>query len=72
MDAPIVTPWRTLKEAARRAHRGPRFLAREINAGRLRAARVGGRGEYMLRDEWIDCWIEDLAAPIMVQARRRA
>ena len=69
MDA-ASSPWKTLKQGAKRAHRGPRFLAREIRAGRLRAARVGGRGEDLLRDEWIDAWLEDLARPVEVVRRR--
>lgn len=65
------TPWRTLADAASYTNRGKRFLAREVNAGRLRAARVGGRGELMFRTEWLDEWLESLAAPVMVQLRRR-
>jgi hypothetical protein len=64
------TPWINLQEAGSYAKRGRRFLAREIQAGRLRAARVGGRGEYLTRREWLDSWIEDLARPVMVGGRR--
>lgn len=64
------TPWMNLGEASVYARRGRRFLAREIKAGRLRAARVGGRGEYMTRGEWIDGWLEDLAVPVMVRRSR--
>jgi excisionase family DNA binding protein len=60
-----TTPWKTLKEAAVYARRGPRFLRREIEAGRLRAARVGGRREFITRDEWIDEWLEELSRPVM-------
>jgi hypothetical protein len=67
-----LSPWRTLKQAAARVHRGPRFLAREIKAGRLRAARVGGRGEYLTRDEWLDQWVEAQAEPVPIPIRRRA
>lgn len=66
------TPWRTLAGAAERAHRGKRFLSQEVKAGRLRAARIGGRGELLFRDEWIDQWIEDQATPVIVNVRRRA
>jgi hypothetical protein len=65
-----TSPWMTLKEAGRYARRGPRFLAREIKAGRLRAARVGGRGEYLTRGPWVDQWLEDLATPVLVSGRR--
>jgi hypothetical protein len=45
---------------------------KEVNAGRLRAARIGGRRTVLTRDEWIDQWIEEQAAPVLVVARRRA
>jgi excisionase family DNA binding protein len=70
--APMASPWLTLSEAATYARRGRRFLAREVKCGRLQAARVGGRGEIVLRREWIDRWIEDQATPVMVGVRRRA
>jgi excisionase family DNA binding protein len=70
--APASSPWMTLTEAATYAKRGRRFLAREVRAGRLRAARIGGRGELLLRVEWIDEWLEHLATPVMLPARRRA
>jgi len=66
------SPWRTLKQAAARAKRGTRFLAKEVKAGRLRAARIGGRREIITRDEWIDEWIEAQAEPLPVPMRRRA
>lgn len=70
------TPWMSLKASARYAdpggRRSPRFLAREIKAGRLRAARVGGRGEYVLKAGWIDAWLEGLATPVPASFRKRA
>ena len=66
--------WLGLRDAAKRLPntRSPRFVAREIKAGRLRAARIGGRGEYVTCDEWLDEYIEEQAAPIQVPFRRRA
>jgi excisionase family DNA binding protein len=73
MTAPATTsPWLTLAEAAEYTRRGKRFLAREVQAGRLRAARVGGRGEILTRREWLDQFLEDLATPVLVTTRRRA
>jgi excisionase family DNA binding protein len=66
------SPWLTLGEASPYAKRGKRHLAKEVTAGRLRAARVGGRGELLFRREWLDAWIEDQAAPVMVPMRKRA
>jgi excisionase family DNA binding protein len=55
--AETATPWIGVKEAARRARCGVKLLYREIRAGRLQAARVGGRRELRLRGEWIDAWL---------------
>jgi excisionase family DNA binding protein len=52
------TPWRTVAEAAARAQTGTRLIYREVKAGRLKAARVGGRRELRFRDEWIDAFLE--------------
>ena len=67
--APVPSPWLPLKAAAAYCGRSRRFLAREIKAGRLRAARVGGRGELLFRREWLDAWLDDLATPIVVRRR---
>jgi hypothetical protein len=70
MDA---SPWLKLKtEGAAYAKRGGRFLAREVNAGRLRTAKIGGRGELITRASWLDEWIEAQAAPVTVSMRKRA
>lgn len=67
-----ATPWLTTTEAAAYLKRGKRFILREINAGRLRAARVGGRGEVLTRREWLDEWAEAQATPVSMPFRRRA
>lgn len=72
MAAPIDSPWLTLAEGGARVKRGKRFLSREVKAGRLRAARIGGRGEILTRAEWLDEWVTDQAAPISMTTRRRA
>jgi hypothetical protein len=71
MAAPIDSPWLNLAEGAMRVKRGKRFLAREVKAGRLRAARIGGRGEILTRAEWLDEWVLDQAAPVTMTTRRR-
>ena len=48
------------------------FVLREIHAGRLRAAVVGGRREILTRRDWCDQWVIDQATPIVLPARRRA
>ena len=71
MEQQPVSPWLKLRtEGAAYAKRGGRFLAREVKAGRLRAAQVGGRGELLTRREWIDQWYEDLAKPVIVTPGR--
>lgn len=53
-----ATPWLRIQDAASYARCGRKLLYREIAAGRLRAARVGGRRELRLRREWLDAWLE--------------
>lgn len=76
MSSPLggTSPWLNLQQAAARLgpNRSKRFLAKEIKAGRLRAARIGGRGEYVIKAEWVDEYLESMAAPVMVHVRRRA
>jgi hypothetical protein len=49
-----ASPWLSLSDAANYAKRGKRFLAKEVRAGRLRAAIVGGRKELVFRCQWLD------------------
>jgi excisionase family DNA binding protein len=53
-----ATPWLTVKQAAQRAQCGSKTLYREVQAGRLRAVRVGGRRSLRFRAEWVDRWLE--------------
>jgi excisionase family DNA binding protein len=59
----VETPWLTVEQAAARAQVGRRTIYNEAAAGRLRAARVGGRRELRFRAEWIDAWLERCATP---------
>jgi excisionase family DNA binding protein len=61
LDPPLVSPspWLTVREAAGRARCGVKTIYREVRAGRLRAARIGGRRELRLLAEWIDEWLVD-------------
>ena len=56
-NAKTSSPWLTVNEAALRARCGVKTLYREVRAGRLRAARIGGRRELRLLPEWIDQWL---------------
>jgi excisionase family DNA binding protein len=51
------SPWLTVKEAADRARCGRKLIYREVDAKRLRAAKVGGRRELRMLPEWIDAWL---------------
>jgi hypothetical protein len=66
------SPWMNAQQAADYVRRGRRFVLREIGAGKLQAARIGGRGEILTRREWCDAWVEAQAVPVLVPARRRA
>jgi excisionase family DNA binding protein len=63
------SPWLTVAEAAQRARCGVKTVYREVRAGRLRAARIGGRRELRLRPEWVDAWLDQTSA-VMVIAER--
>lgn len=52
-----VSPWLTAEEAAQRGRCGVKTIYREVRAGRLRAARIGGRRELRLKPEWVDEWL---------------
>jgi excisionase family DNA binding protein len=65
------SPWMTARDAAAYIRKNKKFVLREIRLGRLRAARVGGRGEILTRRDWIDEWVLSRAQPLEVVRRRR-
>jgi len=56
--AAASSPWLRVAEAAKRAQCGSKTLYREVQAGRLRAARVGSGRALRFRAEWIDEWLQ--------------
>lgn len=66
------SPWMTTAEAATYVRRGRRWIRKQMQDGRLRAATVGGRKELLFRREWLDQLIEDMSTPVIVPVRRRA
>jgi excisionase family DNA binding protein len=50
--------WLTVREAAAHARCGVKTVYREVVAGRLKAARLGGRRSLRFRQHWVDAWIE--------------
>lgn len=66
----LNSPWMTATEAAAYLKRGRRFVLREIHAGRLRAAVVGGRKEILTRAEWCDDWVGDQTQQLPLARRQ--
>ena len=64
------SPWLTAAEAASYVKRCRKTLVREIRAGRLRAAIIGGRRQILTRREWLDQWVMDQATPVEFPRRR--
>jgi excisionase family DNA binding protein len=50
-------PWLTTREAAERANCSAHTIYAEVNAGRLRAARIGGKRLVRIKAEWVDEWL---------------
>lgn len=71
-DPVPASPWLAAPEAGAYIKRGRRFVLREVAAGRLRAARVGGRGEILTKTTWLDEWAEAQSAPVLIPFRKRA
>lgn len=69
---PADSPWLTVVEASAYLHLGRRFIRKEILAGRLRGAVVGGRREVLTRREWCDVWVDDHTTPVVMPTRRLA
>ena len=57
------TPWRTVEQAGKSAQCGAKTIYKEIKAGRLRAARLGGRRAIRIHQDWIDEWLTSLELP---------
>lgn len=64
------SPWLTVVEAATRAKTGRKVIYNEIRAGRLRAARIGGRRDLRMRQEWVDDWLTRSSEPVDVRPSR--
>ncbi len=64
---PTASPWLTAGQAAARAQVGCKLVYREVQAGRLRAARIGGRRELRFLATWVDAWLEAASTPIEVR-----
>ena len=68
-DQPADTPWLTVTEACAVAKVGHKLLYREIKAGRLRAARIGGRRDIRIHHDWIGEWLVACSQVVEVGTR---
>jgi excisionase family DNA binding protein len=71
MPSEHLTPWLTAGEAAERIRISKKTLYQEVGAGRLRAARIGGRRNLRFLPEWCDQYLEASATPVEVFPRPR-
>jgi excisionase family DNA binding protein len=60
---PDPDPWLTLRQSTIETQVHESTLRREIRAGRLRHARVGGRKSVRIRRSWLAQWLEQSATP---------
>jgi hypothetical protein len=62
---PAASPWLTIEESRHVAKCGAKLLYREIKVGRLRAARLGGRGgKILIHQDWLTAWLEASSTPV--------
>jgi len=54
--------WLTVPQAARAANLGRRTIYRAVRDGKLKAARVNGRGDIRIARSWLTQWLEGLAS----------
>ena len=64
MDA--RSEWLTVTEAADHARCGKSLIYGEVQRGKLRAARLGGRRELRFLPEWVDAWLLATSTPVVV------
>lgn len=64
---PTDTPWYTVAQASCVPQCQPKLLYREIQAGRLRAARIGARRDLRIHRDWLDEWLVASATPVEVR-----
>ena len=68
-SAAIESPWLRVADAAKRAQCGRSTIYSEVQAGRLRSARVGGGRILRLRAEWVDEWLQGIVPEANSKAR---
>jgi excisionase family DNA binding protein len=71
MNPQEVSPWLTPVEAASYAKVGKRAIYSHVRGGRLRAARIGGKGELRILRDWLDDFLTAAASPVPVAMSMR-
>lgn len=64
------SPWLRVAGAAKRAQCGRSTIYSEVQAGRLRAARVGGGRILRIRAGWVDAWLQGGGSEPVDQKKR--
>lgn len=71
VTALLALPWWDFKhDTPTYSGFGYRLLLNEVKAGRLRAARVGGRRELLTCRAWVDEWITARTVVVPVKVKR--
>ena len=60
-ETPLATPWFTVDEAANYLRTGRRLVYAEVSRKRLKAARVGARGQLRFHRNWLDAYLDSCA-----------
>lgn len=60
------SPWLTAEQAAQRLQVSKKTIYKEVAAGRLRAAIVGGRRNLRFRASWLDDFLDACAKPLEI------
>lgn len=69
-DTPAIpSRWLTAKQSSAYVQASEKLIYREVKAGRLRAARIGGRRDLRFLAEWLDAWLERSATPVEIGRR---
>jgi excisionase family DNA binding protein len=60
------SPWLRVRECCPVAKVGPKVIYGAVKAGRLRAARIGGRRDLRIHIDWLNAWLEASSTPVEV------
>jgi excisionase family DNA binding protein len=58
MDIKQALKWLNVDQVASQLQCSPRLVYQIVKKGQLRAARLGGRGQIRVREDWVDRFLE--------------